>query len=259
MGKPNKEPWDKRVGEAIGKFFRVLRSVGEILYKIAQQTIETINYIVTITIKLVINPSASVFFCLGVLGFITAVTAFQWWEVGVWLGSRLELQTLLGWGLGTLGIVVGLFLNIEELSPELHKIHESLARAYDKMGVKFDFTPDESDIKDRVANWFSYDMSLAKKGRWTSYAVETAIVVPYMFLTGLTFQTVAIGFVALACPELSVKYLSSKTSLFGTATALANQIENESGSTRNFGGSSKGGVPSMDFPGGSGGGKKDRF
>ncbi len=110
----SKEPWDKRVGGMIEKVGRVVRSIWDILYKIAQQTIETVNYFVTLITKLVINPTATIFFCLGLLAFVTVITAFQWWQIGVWIGQVLGMPQLLGWGLGTVGMVGGLFLNIEE-------------------------------------------------------------------------------------------------------------------------------------------------
>ncbi len=131
------------------------------------------------------------------------------------------------------------------------------------MGVKTDHTPEPDNIKDRLANWFSYDMALAKKGRLVSYAVESAIVLTYIFATGLTLQAIVVAVISLTCPEAVIKYLSSKTSLFGTASALANQIESES-TGRNFGGSSapkggkSGGGLDAPFPGGEGA-KKDRF
>lgn len=256
-----KEPWDKRVISLVDKIGRVFRSVWDILYKITQQFIETINYLVPLVTKTVINPTATIFFCLALLVFVTLITGFQWWEIGVWAGRMIGMPNLLGLGLGAVGIAVGLFLNIEELSPELHKIHENLARAYDKMGVKLDHTPEPENLKDRLSNWFSYDLALAKKGRLLSYAIESAIVLSFAFMTGLTFQSIVVALISLTCPEFVVKYLASKTSLFGTASALANQIESEGG-TRNFGGSKSGKsggleAPGMDFPGDSR--KKDRF
>jgi FtsH-binding integral membrane protein len=256
-----KEPWDKRVGSMVEKVGRVLRSIWDILYKIIQQAIETINYLVTLITKLLINPTATIVFWIGALALVTILTAVQWWQIGVWIGQILRTPQFLGWSLGTVGMMGGLFLNIEELSPELHKIHENLARAYDKMGVKLDHTPEPDNIKDRLANWFSYDMSLAKKGRLFSYAVEAALVLSFVFLTGLTLQAIALAVISLVLPEVVIKCLSSKTSLFGTASALANQIESE-GSGRNFGGSSapKGAKAGFDpsFPGGEGG-RKDKF
>jgi hypothetical protein len=259
-----KEPWDKRATGLVDKVGRVIRSLWDILYKIIQQTIETVNYVVRLIIRLVINPTATIFFCLGLLAFVTVITSIQWWQIGVWVGVLTGVPSLMGWGLGLVGMIGGLFINIEELSPELHKIDESLARAYDKMGVKLDHTPEPESLKDRLANWFSYDMALAKKGRLVSYVAESAIVLSYIFMTGLTFQVIIIAVISLICPEIVVKYLASKTSLFGTASALANQIESEGGTTRNFGGSkpAKGGsfeAPGMEFPGGGSGGKKDRF
>ena len=255
-----REPWDKRVTGLVDKIGRVIRSIWDILYKIIQQTIESVNYIVRLLIRLVINPSATIFFCLGLLAFVTVVTSVQWWQIGVWIGVMTGVPSLMGWGLGLVGMIAGLFINIEELSPELHKIDESLAKAYDKMGGRLDHTPEPENLKDRLANWFSYDMALAKKGRLVSYVAESAVVLSYIFITGLTFQAIVIALIALIFPEVTVKYLASKTSLFGTASALANQIESESGTTKNFGGARSGKPSSFEAPGmETPSGKKDRF
>ena len=268
-----KEPWDKKVEEAIAKFFRALKSIWRLLYKILYQAMDSVIFLVTLITKLIVNPTATIAMCIAFLCFVTVLTAFQWWQIGFWIGQMLGMPTVLGWGLGTIGMAAGLFLNIEELSPELHKISESLARAFDKMNVKPDHVVEPDNIKDRLANWYSYDMALAKKGRLLSYAVETAIVIGYVFGTGLTLQAIVIAFVSLTCPEVAIKYLSSKTSLYGTASALATEIE-EGTPVKNFGGSPqggggkpqggggqpKGGMPMdmMDAMGGSGG-RKDRL
>lgn len=251
----HKEPWDKKAGTIIDKCGRAIRSLWDILYKIIKQLIETVNYLVTLLTNLIVEPTTTIFFCLGMLIVVTLVTAYQWFEVGVWVGTAIGTTTFLGWTLGFFGMIGGLFLNIEELSPELHKINENLAAAFKNMGVKFDHTPQPDNLEDRLKNWFSYDMAFAKKGRWISYLVETAIVVVYVAATGLTVTSVAVAFVALTCPELAIKYLRSKVSLFATASALANQ-EEEQKSVRNFGGTSaKGGFD--DFAASSG--KKERF
>lgn len=266
-----KEPWDKKVGEAISKFFRVLKSIWQLIYKIIYQAMDSMIFLVTLITKLIVNPTATIAMCIGFLCFVTILTAFQWWQIGFWIGKMLGMPSLLGWGLGTIGMAAGLFLNIEELSPELHKISESLARAFDKMNVKTDHVLDPENIKDRLANWYSYDMALAKKGRLLSYAIETAIVIGYVFGTGLTLQAIVIAFVSLTCPEVAIKYLSSKTSLYGTASALATEIEDGT-PVKNFGasggnskpqgggGQPKGGMPPemMDGMGGKNG-RKDLF
>lgn len=231
----HKEPWDKKAGKIIDKCGRAIRSLWDILYKIIKQFIETVNYLVTLVTNLIVEPTTTIFACLGMLMAVTLVTAYQWFEVGVWVGVVIGTTTFLGWTLGVLGMIGGLFLNVEELSPELHKINEHLAKAFQGMGVKFDHTPQPDDLEDRLSNWFSYDMAFAKKGRWVAYMVETAVVVVYVAATGLTVTSVATAFIALTCPELATKYLRSKVSLFATASALANQ-EEEKRSVRNFGG-----------------------
>ena len=94
-----REPWDERVSAIIDKIFRVIRSIWDILYKIIKQFIETVNYLVTLLTKLVTDPSATIFFCLGLLGIVTIVTGFQWWQVGVWIGQMFGVSTFLGWGM----------------------------------------------------------------------------------------------------------------------------------------------------------------
>lgn len=255
-----KEPWDKKVGSTIDKVYSIIRSIGELLYKIAHQAMDTVIFLVTLVTKLFVNPNATIAMCIAFLIFITLITAYQWWQIGFWIGKMVGMPKVLGWGLGTVGMAAGLFLNVEELSPELHKISEGLAKAFDKMNVKTDHVTDPDNIKDRLANWYSYDMALAKKGRLVSYGTETALVVTYIFGTGLTLQAITVAVVSLTCPEAAIKYLSSKISLYGTATALMNQMETGD-SAKNFGGAKGGKGMPFDMPSGGGGSghKSDKF
>ena len=257
--KPTKEPWDKKVGEFIGKVGRFLRSVWDILYKVLRQAIDTINYLIILIIRLLLNPSSTVFFCLFLLAVVTIVTMNQWWQIGLWIGRIGGVVRFWGWSVGLIGMGLGLFINVEELAPELHKISTPLAKAFKQMGVKTDFVPEPDNFDSLIADKPSYDMSLAKKGRIVSYFVETAIVITFIFATGLTLQSIVLAVISLVCPEMIVKYTSSKTELFGTGASLAAEIEDNS-PVRNFGGSPKSGRGgSSDIPGGGGVGKPDRF
>lgn len=260
MTKAHKEPWDKKAGAIIDKCGRAIRSLWDILYKITKQLIEIVNHAIALLTNLIVEPTTTIFFCVGMVAVVTVVTAYQWFEVGVWVGAMTGVSTVFGWTLGTLGMIAGLGINIQELSPELHTINKHFAAALQYMGVKLDHTPKPTDLKDRLDNWFSYLMAVARKGRYISYAVETAIVVVYVSSTGLTITSVVVAFVSLTFPELSIKYLRNNVLLFATASALANQ-EEEKESVRNFGGTSaRGGKGGFDAPGGDfATSKKERF
>lgn len=249
MSRPPKESWNKRVTAAIYKLFAVIQDILDIIKKIVLQTIRTVVTFFTYVLEIAINPSSPAFVAITVLVVVSLVAVYQWGQVGIWLGSLLGLPSFWGWGAATLGIAIGAAINITQLSPELWKINDNLAIAYQKIGVDPEFEGDDNNLNERVKNKHSFNHQLARKARIVSYAIEGGLVLSEVFFTGLTLPALVIAAISLIAPELAIKYVYATTHTLRVATEIAMQQEfgeSGGGSFAKGGSGGKGGRPDFD-------------
>ena len=253
MSRPPKEGWNQKVTAAVYKLFDVIRGILDILKKIIQQAMRTVVAFFMNMLQIITDPSSPCFTAIIILVLVGMVAAYQWAQIGLWFGRLMGMPRILGWGFATIGMLAGLGINIEQLSPQLWKININLAKAFQKMGLNPEHEGNPNDIGERIKNWHSFDFQLAKKGRIVSYALESGLVVSHLFLTGLSLVSLVIAAISLVAPEFAVKNLAAKAHTLGMANDLAMQEESgdNTGSPR---GGAKGGFDGMP-PMGKGGGR----
>ncbi|MHC5863525.1 hypothetical protein, partial [Nostoc sp.] len=108
----------------------------------------------------------------------------QWVQIGLWGGSWLGIHSTYGIGPGLLGAVVGVGINVFQLTPEMFKIKRSWAIAYEKMGIKTDGFEHEETPGHYVANWNTIKHRKLERVRSISYAIECGLVLGYAAATG---------------------------------------------------------------------------
>lgn len=248
MSGREKANWNQKVTAAINKFFNIVKSVIDIIYKIIRQIMSTIVFFFQIVARLLTDPNTACLLASAWVILFLGIAGFQWWQIGIWFGRVLGVSDVFGWGVATVGVFAGLALNIEQLSPEIWKIWKNLAKAFQKMKVNPQYETSKNDINDKLNNWESYDYQHAKKGRWISYAIETGIVLAYIAYNSFTVTNIVIALISLICPEWSIKNLAAKTSVYSRATEIAIELDEED-DTRPFsgGGQAKGGGGKPDF------------
>lgn len=217
-GKPS---WNAKVTAAINKFFTFIKGVIDILHKIVKQLMSTIVFFFMALTKLLTDPTMPCVMAIAWVVIALGVAAFQWWSIGLWFGQVIGTPQILGIGFAAVGLIAGLALNIEQMAPEIWKIWKNLARAFQKLRIDFNHDTSNNDIGDRVNNWHSYDYQMAKKTRLLSYGLETAIVLIYVGVSSFSYISIIIALISLICPEVAIKNLAAKTSVFGEANEIA--------------------------------------
>lgn len=206
-----KEPWEKKVGNIINKIFNAFRGLLGILKKIVQQAMRTVITFFTYILDILTDPSSPCFFAMAALVLVGLVTSYQWVEIGLWFGRLVGMSQIMGWGFATVALIAGLGINVQQLSPELHKINVNLARSYQKIGLNPEHDGDPSNLGERIRNWHSFDFKIAKKGRIVSYVIETGIVALVLLATGINPVSFIIALVSLIAPEATVKWVKATT------------------------------------------------
>ncbi|QMS91366.1 hypothetical protein HUN01_28605 [Nostoc edaphicum CCNP1411] len=219
-------------GQAITKFikkvFFIFREVLRHISHLIQESLRLVIYFFKIITDQLTHPNAGIIASLCLFLLVSAIAATQWAQIGVWLGSFLGLKGLWGVGSGTCGLLLGLGINVFQLTPELYKIKRSWAIAYAKMGIEVDGLEHDSTPQSIDENWNSIKHSSLKKTRLVSFAVETALVLSYAVLgTGLEFFAIATAAISLILPELTLKLVSSMISVLGEVSSTMDDAEPE--------------------------------
>ncbi|MBD2508994.1 hypothetical protein H6G91_17155 [Nostoc muscorum FACHB-395] len=219
-------------GQAISKFIKKVFSIfREILRHISHLIQESMRLVIEafriITDQLT-HPNTGIIVSLCLFLLVSAVAAAQWVQIGLWLGHFLGLKGLWGVGSGTCGLLLGIGINVFQLTPELYKIKRSWAIAYSKMGIEVDGLEHDSTPRALDENWNSIKHGNLKKIRLVSFAVETALVLSYaVFGTGLDFFAIATAGISLILPEYCLKLVSSMISVLGEVSATIDDTEPE--------------------------------
>lgn len=222
--KPNPQ---KGILKFIGKVFDFLRAAAQVIWLLCENTMRLITFVFSLFVKLLATPNAPI--VTGILAFILVcfIAGGQWYEIGVWLGEMARLNGIAGIGAGVCGVLLGMAINVYQLSPELWKISKSVAKAYVALGIKvdesFEFKADTPEGK--IQDWLTADHSILKSARLASYAVETVLVVGYLFLhinpftMGLSSLIYAAqGIISLLLPERILHFVSSSISVLGAVS-----------------------------------------
>lgn len=201
--------------KAIEVVFRILMIVIEVIAAIFKNAIALIVFLFKHLIEILANPSMPSVIAIAFFIFVAGVAAYQWGQIGAWIGSLVGLGGVAGLAASTIGVLVGIGINIYQMAPELWKIRRDMAKAYQDLGIKPDEDLDQpNNPTDRLVHWLSYDHGTLKGLRRTSYFLETALVLAYCALPGgLDVLSIVIAGVSLLGVEMALKGVGATTNL----------------------------------------------
>lgn len=231
MRSRNKKSAKPQQGQAITKFIKKV-------FAFFRQVLRHISHLITETFRLVIevfriltdqltHPNAGIIVSLCLFLLVSAIATAQWFQIGVWLGRFLGVRGLWGVSSGVCGLILGVSINVFQLTPELWRIKRSWAIAYSKLGIEVNGVENENQTPQFVdENWNSLKHGTLKRMRLVSFAVETALVLSYAVIgTGLDFFAIAQAAISLILPELTLKLVSSMISVLGEVSSTIDDAE----------------------------------
>ncbi|MEH1769348.1 MAG: hypothetical protein ACYTXE_17545 [Nostoc sp.] len=124
------------ISNGIRKIFSFFREVFHKLGELIIEAMKLLMEIFKIFTNILTHPTAGITFAVCLFLFVCTITLVQWVQIGLWGGSWLGIHSTYGIGPGLLGAVVGVGINVFQLTPEMWKIKRSWAIAYEKMGIK---------------------------------------------------------------------------------------------------------------------------
>lgn len=209
--------------------FNILRGVIEILATIFKNTIALIVFLFKYLIEILANPSLPSVIAIAFFIFVSGVAVYQWGQIGVWIGTLLNLTGVGGLAAGTVGVLVGVGINIYQLAPELWKIRRDMAKAYTELDIDPDSDLDSPNKPaDRLAHWLTYDHGTLKGLRRTSYLVETGLIVVYCAIPGgMEVMAIVISAVSLTGIELAIKGVGATTNLANAVNEKLHEQETQ--------------------------------
>lgn len=206
----------EKITEILRKIFRFLKALIHFLGELVSNFMGLVSYLFQWVVKIASDPSSPAFVAIVLFIIVSVIAGFNWFQIGTWLGSVFGLSEIAGIGLGAVGVLVGLGLNIFQLSSELWKVQRSIANAYKGLGVDPDTKLEKPTLNQKLAKWSSYDHRTLKNTRSFSYVFETVVIATYTVLGAqLTPISIIISAISLICPEYTLHMVSSMTSLLG--------------------------------------------
>lgn len=199
----------------VKKVFKLFRMIIHLAWAIVENAMRLTLFFFNYLLKLLANPTTPCVVAIIAFGAVSTIAAFQWFQIGVWLGRMLHFKSIYGIAAGVSGVILGTGINVYQLAPQLWKIRRDIAKAYGDLGIDTDFEADEETVKTRQQNWLSFDHSALKKTRLASYAIETALVLGYVFASGLNFFAIIQAAVSLLLPERMLELVASTVSVLG--------------------------------------------
>ncbi|MBD2527369.1 hypothetical protein [Nostoc sp. FACHB-133] len=214
-GEPKKN-FAVSIQKIIAKVFGFLREILKLIWLIAENSMRLITFAFSLMIKLLANPISPCIVAIIAFVAVCAVATAQWFAIGVWLGKLFGISGLWNITTGACGILLGLGINIYQLSPELWKLRWDIAKAYLVLGIDVESREKFDNPEEKLDNWLTVDHGVLKSTRLISYAVETGLVLSYAFLAaGLDFYVVAMAGISLLLPEQCLHLVSSTISVLG--------------------------------------------
>lgn len=224
--KANNKNFMATISKFVKKLFQLLKYVVHLIGELLQNTMHLITFTFTILVKLLSEPSTPCVVAIIAFIGVSAVAASQWYLIGVWLGSNLGINGIYGIGTGAAGVMLGLGINVFQLSPQLWKLRKDVAQAFQKLDIKTDDDGnDEGNVGNRLKNWNTYDYVILKKFRLLSYGIETALVLSYCFFNGLNFFGIITAAISLILPEKTLEFASATISVHGKVSNHINDHE----------------------------------
>lgn len=207
----------------VSKVFGFLRGIVRLIWLIAENSMMLITFTFSLLVKLLANPSATCVIAVIAFVAVSAIAAAQWAAIGIWLGNLFGISGLWNIGAGTCGVLLGLGINIFQLSPQLWKLRRDVSIAYVALNVDVESRESFANPEERLDNWLTLDHGTLKGARLISYAIETALVLSYAFLaTGLNFYALIMAAISLLLPEKCLMLVSSTVSILGRVSDKMN-------------------------------------
>ena len=204
------------IQKIVAKVFGFLREILKLIWLIAENSMRLITFAFSLIVKLLANPTAPCIVAIIAFVAVCAVATAQWAAIGVWLGKLFGISGLWNIGTATCGVLLGLGINIYQLSPELWKIRQDISRAYMALGIDVESNEKFENPEERLENWLTLDHGMLKSTRLISYGIETALVLCYAFIgTGLDFYALIMAAISLLLPEKCLLLVSSTISVLG--------------------------------------------
>jgi hypothetical protein len=223
-----------RVSLLISRIFSIIKGIIKVIWEVIEHLLSVVTFFFALLVRVIANPFTPCVVAIVFFMFVATIAAFQWYAIGGWIGRAFGLGgTIGGISSGVMGLLVGLGLNVYQLSSELWKLRRDVAKAYADMKVDPDFDDQDSTLENRNSHWESHDHSALKRGRLLSYAVETALVIAYCGIAQ-KFQFVALlqAATSLLLPEKALKLVSATVSLMGEVSErVASQGDTDTKST----------------------------
>ncbi|MBC1222325.1 hypothetical protein GNF09_20960 [Nostoc sp. UCD120] len=216
------------IQKIVSKVFGFFREILRLLWLIAENSMRLITFAFSLIVKLLANPTAPCIVAIIAFVAVCAVATAQWAAIGIWLGKLFGISGLWNIGTATCGILLGLGINIYQLSPELWKIRQDISRAYMALGIDVESSERFQNPEERLENWLTLDHGMLKSTRLISYAIESALVLCYAFLaTGLDFYALIMAGISLLLPEKCLLLVSSTISVLGQVSDKMGDSEPE--------------------------------
>lgn len=219
--------WNTKASKLISRIFSVIKGIIKVLWEIVEHSLEVVTFFFGLLVRVLANPTTpcvvAILFFMGV----SLVATLQWYALGVWISQAFGLGgTIGGISSGLMGLLLGLGLNVYQLSSELWKLRRDVAKAYADMRVDPDYDVGDPTLEDKNKHWESYDHGTLKRGRFLSYAVETALVIAYCGIAQ-NFQFVALlqAAVSLILPEKALSLVSATIGLMGQVSSRVTDPE----------------------------------
>lgn len=213
----NKTSFMTKISKFVKKIFEFLRNCIHFLWELLDNALHLIVFAFSYLTKILASPSTPCVVAILAFGAVVSIAASQWFQIGVWLGTKLGFSSgVLGIGAGTAGVLLGMGINVYQMAPQLWKLRRDIAQAYASLKVDTEFQSESNEsVAERNRNWLSFDHGELKRSRLISYGIETGLVLSYCFFTGLNFMSIITAAVSLLLPEKCLTLVSSTVSLLG--------------------------------------------
>ncbi|KOP23482.1 hypothetical protein AMR41_26240 [Hapalosiphon sp. MRB220] len=209
------------------KAFGFLKAAAKLLWLLTENAFQLTVYCFSLLVKLLASPTTPCLVAIACFGLVCSIAAAQWFQIGVWIGKLLGASQGWGLGAGTLGVLLGLGINVYQLAPQLWKLRRDIAEAYKALDINPEHQSESKEnVSERVQNWLSFDHGTLKGIRLATYALETGIVLSYCFLaTGLQFFAILQAAISLLLPEKCLELVSATVAVLGGVSEKINTPE----------------------------------
>ncbi|MCP6758356.1 MAG: hypothetical protein NHB32_06145 [Fischerella sp. CENA71] len=226
---PQKKGFFVKLQKLVVKIFAFFKELAKLIGLLIENAFQLTVYCFSLMIKLLSAPTTPCLVAILLFGLVCSIAAAQWFQIGVWLGNLLGISKGWGLGAGTLGVLLGLGINVYQLAPQLWKLRRDIAEAYKALDINPEHQPESKEnVPERLQNWLSFDHGTLKSIRLVTYALETGLVLAYCFLaTGLQFFAILQAAISLLLPEKCLELVSATVAVLGGVSEKINTPESD--------------------------------